>query len=287
MRWRGEDGRLRAGWRIAVFVGLFYLLALPSSLALRAFVGSRPADPVHRSFAISVLVALVATIAVAVARRRIDRRPVASLGLPLRQAPLELAVGFLFSGAVVAGSVAVLVALGWARVELSGLSWTRLLLVFFGTAGLIAWFEEIVFRGYLLRNLSEGLGMRWAIAVSCVLYGLVHALNPHAGVASFIVISAIGFKHLYGWLVTGRLWLAMGMHAGWNFTQGAIFGMPVSGRALDSAWRTTLDGPEWATGAGFGIEATPFGFVYALLGLLVTWLWGRIVPRSTRSAADA
>jgi hypothetical protein len=68
------------------------------------------------------------------------------------------------------------------------------------------------------------------------------------------------------YLLTRRLWLAMGIHSGWNFTQGWIFSVPVSGgKAPEGLLLTTRHGPEWLTGGAFGLEASAVAMVVATL----------------------
>ena len=90
--------------------------------------------------------------------------------------------------------------------------------------------EEIAFRGVLLRITEEALGTWLALALSAAVFGAIHIFNPDATVVGgvFIAIEAgIFIGTLY--ILTRRLWVPLGLHAAWNFTQGGIFGIPVSG----------------------------------------------------------
>jgi uncharacterized protein len=117
--------------------------------------------------------------------------------------------------------------------------------------------EEIVSRGILFRLTEEGLGTWIALAVSALFFGFMHAGNPGATAWSSTAIS-IEAGLLFGLLyhVTRSLWWCIGLHAGWNFVQGAIFGIPVSGIAVDGVLDSHLQGPDWLDGGGFGAEAS-------------------------------
>jgi membrane protease YdiL (CAAX protease family) len=117
--------------------------------------------------------------------------------------------------------------------------------------------EEIISRGILFRLTEEGLGTWIALAVSALFFGFMHAGNPGATAWSSIAIS-IEAGLLFGLLyhVTRSLWWCIGLHAGWNFVQGAIFGIPVSGIAVDGVFDSQLQGPDWLDGGGFGAEAS-------------------------------
>lgn len=117
--------------------------------------------------------------------------------------------------------------------------------------------EEIVSRGILFRLTEEGLGTWIALAVSALFFGFAHASNPGATWWTSVAIS-IEAGLLFGLLyhVTRSLWWCIGLHAGWNFVQGAVFGIPVSGIHVDGLAESTLQGPDWLDGGGFGAEAS-------------------------------
>lgn len=117
--------------------------------------------------------------------------------------------------------------------------------------------EEIISRGILFRLTEEGLGTWIALAVSALFFGFAHVFNPGATMWSSAAIS-IEAGLLFGLLyhVTRSLWWCIGLHAGWNFVQGAVFGIPVSGIEVDGLFDSRLQGPDWLDGGGFGAEAS-------------------------------
>ncbi len=125
-------------------------------------------------------------------------------------------------------------------------------------AFLDAVFEEIVFRGFLFR-LFAAVGGNWtALALTAALFGLAHQSNPHATLASSAAI-AIEAGILLGaaYAASGSLWLPIGIHAGWNFAEGSIFGMAVSGNNFSHGLLAgNLHGPTILTGGPFGPEAS-------------------------------
>ncbi len=117
--------------------------------------------------------------------------------------------------------------------------------------------EEIVSRGVLYRIIEDGMGSWIALVVSSLLFGFAHAMNPGATLWSCIAI-AIEAGLLLGLLftVTRSLYMCMGLHAGWNFLQGPVLGIPVSGTAPHGLLIATLSGPRWLSGGAFGAEAS-------------------------------
>jgi membrane protease YdiL (CAAX protease family) len=117
--------------------------------------------------------------------------------------------------------------------------------------------EEIIFRATLFRWIEELAGSWIALFLSSALFGLSHMDNPNADVVSTVGIALEGGILLGGaYLMTRRLWLPMGIHAGWNVTQGEVFDVSVSGRHSHGLVDATLQGPVLLTGGNFGLEAS-------------------------------
>jgi len=190
-----------------------------------------------------------------------------------------LAAGTLIFAAVVGAAAA----LGYYRTAgSSGLEtiWQPL-----AVEALIAGFtEELLFRGILFRYIEKAAGSWVALALTSALFGAAHLANPGASWFSSLCI-AVEAGILLGavYMLTRRLWAAMGLHAGWNFTQGWIFGLPVSGVPGGAGLLNgRLTGPELMTGGPFGLEASLPGLVIATIaGLAVLILairQGQLVP---------
>ena len=226
--------------------------------------------------------------------RFVGGRPVIELGgrgAALRELLVGLAIGALLMCAVVAvlallGSYHV-VDVGWSTGILIGLQ-----------AGILGGFnEEILVRGVMLRLIEGWLGTWWALAVTAVFFGAAHLSNPQATVFGAVAI-ALEAGILLGacYLLTRRLWLAIGVHAAWNFVQGGIFGSDISGtgsgRGLIEARFT---GPDLLTGGVMGIEASVVAIIVCtaagLAVLVAVHRRGLIVPpcwcRPAQAALDS
>ncbi|HEV2817997.1 MAG TPA: type II CAAX endopeptidase family protein [Allosphingosinicella sp.] len=134
-----------------------------------------------------------------------------------------------------------------------------------GIAIISGFAEELLFRGILFRYIERTAGSWAALALTSALFGGAHLANPNA---SLIAAAAIALEAglLLGavYMLTRRLWAAIGLHAAWNFTQGWLYGLPVSGTSVgDGLVRGTLAGPDWLTGGAFGLEASLPGVVVA------------------------
>lgn len=135
-------------------------------------------------------------------------------------------------------------------------------------------FEEMLFRGVLFRHIETMLGSWAALAITSALFGAAHLSNPGSSTFAAVAI-ALEAGVLLGaaYMVTRRLWLAIGIHAAWNFTQGWIFSVPVSGgEAPLGLLVTRRAGPDWLTGGEFGLEASAVAMVVATTaGLVLLW----------------
>ena len=144
--------------------------------------------------------------------------------------------------------------------------------------------EEIIFRGVLFRWIDEKWGFAIALAVSSLLFGLIHLFNAGATLwSAFAIAVEAGLLLGAAYKYAGTLWLPIGIHWAWNFTQGNIFGFPVSGtEAGESLIRSSVQGPDLLTGGVFGAEAS---ILSVALGLLLS-LWF-IVKVCQKTGAEA
>jgi hypothetical protein len=90
---------------------------------------------------------------------------------------------------------------------------------------------------------------------SSVIFAALHLGNPGANWMGFIGIFCAGMLLAFAAVRTGRLWLSIGIHIGWNFFEGVVFGFPTSGVAIYSLLRIHVTGPVLWTGGAFGPEA--------------------------------
>ena len=124
--------------------------------------------------------------------------------------------------------------------------------------------EELLFRGILFRWIEEFGGSWLALAVTSALFGAAHLLNPNASpVAAIGIALEAGVMLGAAYMLTRRLWLAIGIHAAWNFTQGEVWDIPVSGTFVRGLVEAELSGPPLLSGGQFGLEASVIAMVVA------------------------
>jgi uncharacterized protein len=129
-----------------------------------------------------------------------------------------------------------------------------------------AFMEELLFRGILFRWIEEFGGSWAALAVTSILFGLAHAFNPNATWFSSVAIALEAGVLLGGaCMLTRSLWMPMGIHAAWNFTQGFLFDVNVSGVEEHGLVTAKLSGPALITGGEFGLEASVLALLFATI----------------------
>ncbi|MFQ5399313.1 MAG: lysostaphin resistance A-like protein [Anaerolineae bacterium] len=201
--------------------------------------------------------------------RVIEKRPVTEVG---RSGALsELGIGTTLGAGLFVSVIVILWGLGYYRViGVNGL--TILFLPFIESifAGVV---EELVFRGIVFRLMEESLGTWVALAFSAFFFGFAHAANPNATLFSSLAIALeAGILLGAAYLFTRRLWIAIGLHFAWNFTQGGIFGIAVSGHQRSGLLQPQITGPDFLTGGEFGAEASIFAVLICLTaGVYLLW----------------
>ena len=253
-----DEPRLRAGWRLLLHIALIMIVGLGLNSTLRFL----PLPTGGGMLAGQLSNLIVMTISVYIARRWLDKRSFTSLGLKSdKKMWVDLLVGIVITFLMMGFIFIVEWALGWITFE--GFAWqtesvssvTLNLLGILAVFILVGWNEELLSRGYQLQNIADGINLRWGVLISSAVFGILHLGNPNATWLSAVGIFIAGLFLAYGYTSTKQLWLPIGLHIGWNFFEGVIFGFPVSGMDLYRLTRISVNGPPLWTGGAFGPEA--------------------------------
>lgn len=252
-------GRIRALWRALLFlVATTALLFVLGDLA--SILVPRTRGAIRELAASSVIVAATLIASYAMMRWVEKRpRPLASLGLPLgRETHTDLLRGAAIGGGLITLLVAVQLAFGWLRpTPESGtvVGWFEHVGGLALLLALAAAAEELLFRGYAFQVLVQGFGVKLAVVLGAVLFASLHADNPEVGYIALLNIALAGILLAGAYLRTRSLWVAIGLHWGWNWLMAAVFDLPVSGLVFDAPGYDLRElGPDVITGGAFGPE---------------------------------
>jgi membrane protease YdiL (CAAX protease family) len=280
----GSSGVLAPGkWRWLRALGWMVALCVAIVLAFNAVAKALLwlLAPHHQESSVARLIAAIAgSVAILIvyyaAIRWGERRPVDEL--ELRPAPRELALGMLTGGAAIAAIIAIQWLFGWVAIEPRRVDAVALALRDSIRSGVL---EELVLRLVILRLLWRAFGIWPAIVIAAALFGVLHLANPDSGwFAALCLIAGEGIGIAF-YLVTGRIWASIGMHAAWNFTQGWIFGAVVSGTVDIAGGPLTLRPAagvrDLLSGGGFGPEASLAALIVSALAsaAFLRWAWAR------------
>lgn len=285
-----DDGsRLRAGWRLLIqtvvtLIG-FACFGIPLITAYYFFDPSS-AFTGRLTPALLLLSTVVETFAftasIFLARRFLDKQSIESLGLKVNlQALLDVLAGIGITFIQMGLIYALLYSLGW--ITFKGFAWdvdslrqvignTLMIFVVFI---LVGWNEELLSRGYHLQTLASGLNLFWGVVISSIVFGLLHIGNSGSSWIAVLGITLAGFYFAFAYLRTKQLWLPIGLHIGWNFFEGVVFGFPVSGLDIYPLTRIEVTGPVLWTGGLFGPEAGLIVLPSLLVGGLLIYVLTR------------
>jgi membrane protease YdiL (CAAX protease family) len=267
-----KSGRLRWLRSLGWMIGLFALVLLAVGPGMAMVRHGLPTGTPQLAFLANIISGVLAVSVYALLVRFGEDRHADELAI--KPAPAELAAGLALGAAMFGMVMAILVAFNLYTIDWLGSApaWRA-----GGRAVQAALIEEILVRAILFRLLWRAFGPLPAFVVSAAVFGASHIFNPGATVVSVLCIAleaGIMLGALYA--LTGRLWVSIGVHAAWNFTQGYVFGALVSGGEAGPALAHSVARPNVSvllTGGSFGPEASlPALLVCTGVGVGTLWL---------------
>lgn len=261
--------------RLAVFgVVMFYMLGYSNK-----FIGDTAGNPLLQIAVVIGWSALGFAVYIGFVRLT-ERRPVTELALP--GMGRELGIGLLVGAGLYTTCILVLMVLGIYKIDgLNPVSYMLPAIAIPLSSGI---FEELLFRGVLFRIVEEWLGSWISLVVSSLVFGLIHLMNPAATLMGAIFISVeAGILLAAAYMLTRRLWMSMGFHVAWNYTQSGVFsGIVSGGDSQPGLIKPAIDGPTLLTGGTFGVESSVIAFVLCTATgvtlLIMAVRRGNIVP---------
>jgi membrane protease YdiL (CAAX protease family) len=240
--------------RLIVLGPALFLMMMQSNWFMETFK-DRPLI----SIGVTVCMALAALVLYYAYGRIVEGREVTELSTP--GMGREWATGALIGAGLITGCVLILLGFGMYRID--GLNPATFLIPAVALAISSGTFEELFFRGVIFKSVEDMAGSWIALILSSLVFGFVHLLNPAGTIVGAVYISIeAGMLLAAAYLLTRRLWLAMGVHMAWNYTLSAIYSGVVSGGVSDPGLiRGTFEGPELLTGGSFGLESSILALV--------------------------
>lgn len=285
-----DFGRLRSGWRFAVFLLLFILFGIFFQVLTDVILKTLPVGYSGKSFlglAVNSFYSLVAALFVGwFCGKYLEDLPFHALGAWFTKNWLkDLILGLIFGAAAVSFAVLIAVIFGGLSFTFNNESGQSAILLTLGVSfvifALAAAFEEALFRGFMLQTFTRA-GLAWfAIALTSVFFGIVHLGNPGANWISTANTILAGILFSVAYLKTRTLWFVFGLHFLWNWMQGAFFGIEVSGLTdiTTAPFLREIDrGPMWLTGESYGIEGGIACTISLIIFTILIWFLPILKP---------
>ena len=271
-----DEPRLRAGWRLLSQLVLYIFFSI---LVFELWGALGRENLVPSLFDNRIMDFVAVSGSVYIVRHWLDKRSFASLGVKInRQTLVDIFTGIGIMLLIMGFIFVAMFGFGWLNFE--GFAWQfdpfstvlSSVVAFFVIFAFVGWNEELFSRGYQLQTIASRFNLFWAALLSSAVFGMIHLRNPHATWVGAMGIFFAGLFFVYAYARTRQLWLPIGLHIGWNFCEGVVFGLPVSGLEIYRLTRVQVTGPELWTGGLFGPEAGLIILPAMMLGaILIYW----------------
>lgn len=280
----GPDGCIRSGWQMI----LFYLamniaqlaIIMPINIILGIIIGIQSirgdvsgieaffTNYAYQSISIA-LCNLISIVAIIILFKVMNRKTTEDMGLtPVKRDYKDLLIGLLLGAASITLIIGINYIMGDTRFNGVHITWDLLLgLILFISVGFV---EEILVRGCFQHIIYYRHGIAWAIIIPSLIFSVMHFLNPNISYIAALNIALVGIVFGIMTYKSGNLWMAIGYHITWNYFQGNIFNIEVSGSAYGRGLIKSIRVEDnLLNGGAFGIEG---GLICTLL-LIITIIY--------------
>jgi membrane protease YdiL (CAAX protease family) len=295
--WNSKESRVRAGWRVAVYLIAAFALGFALVRFRETVLSGSLAEVYLNTVEAAIYLLLVGGVLLGlVGSRLLDRRPLADYGFHLSKVWwLDLGFGLTLGALLMLGMFVVDLAMGWVTITGTfatgdpGQPFAPAILAGFIAVLLVAVQEEVTWRAYSIKNMAEGfnwrvVGPRWAtviaVLLSSVLFGFAHADNIDAVTLSTLntmLIAVLVFSA--GYVLTGELAVPIGFHLGWNFVQVFVLGFYGGATRFGASFLAIAEGDPggrlW-TGMPYSHEGGLLATGAFILGFLLIVAWVRL-----------
>ena len=199
----------------------------------------------------------------------IDKEKFTSIGLDFNGRLVEFIFGIFLGLIIMAFAFSTLILFGEIVYERVMIDFNKIMMSIILFIG-VSFFEEVIFRGYMLKNLMQSFNPFVSLFISSTLFCLIHSSNPNVNYLGLINIFLAGYFLGISYVYTKNLWFPFALHFSWNFFQ-SMFGFNVSG--LDSYSIIDFSTPKnnFFNGGEFGFESSIISIVVLILGSIIIW----------------
>ena len=212
---------------------------------------------------------LITLLLIWVFMRYIDKQHFIKLGFQINNRFKDFLCGILLGFSIM--FVAFLILLFLEQITFTGFNFDInriLVLILLFVVGSV--YEEVIFRGYVLKNLLETFNPIKALFISSLFFSIIHGSNPNVTILGLSNIFLAGFFLGTSYIFTKNLWFPVALHFSWNFFQ-SIFGFRVSGLDFYSVIEFDIIENNFLNGGEFGFESSILSNAILVLSTLLIW----------------
>jgi membrane protease YdiL (CAAX protease family) len=289
---KNNNDQIRSGWKIAIvfacFFGAVNVLAAPFIIVgFVKYIAQNPGAEfnmeISREIAMGspwiMVMQSVAMIGTPLLFwKALEKQPVKNMGLTsFKKDWKNFIIGLAFGIVSISAVFGILVASGDLVVKNSTSPQfpTGLMMSLFMFIG-VGFSEEILGRGYMMSVLKQ-TGSKWKmLIISSIIFSFMHAMNPNTGILPFVNLFLFGALVAYMFLATNNIWMPIGYHITWNFFQGNIYGIAVSGLEQEGVYSSYMPTNNIVNGGDFGVEGGVITTFIIAVSFVIIWaIWGR------------
>jgi membrane protease YdiL (CAAX protease family) len=277
-----NERELRAGWRLVIYLALFFGFAMvESALALRLHL---PViiltDITPSNLLVQEAVLMFAALAAAAILALLEGRRFGAYGLSGADAfRARFWQGMAWGLVMITAMILLIRLLGgfsFGELALRGPSVLRYAALWGLVFLCVGFFEEFAFRGYTQATLASGAGFWPAATMLSAAFGALHLGNKGEDVMGALSVFVIGMFFCLTLRRTGNLWFAVGLHASFDWGETFLFSVPNSGVvAPGHLLNSSFHGAVWLTGGTVGPEGSVMAFVVVALAAAI---FSRVYP---------
>ena len=256
---KNEEGEVRSGWKILILFLVEYLLLFIMANIIGSLVMISTSIRENIYFILMFSQEIVLILTPILSWKVLFKNDLSLIGLKaLNKKEVKNLILGLVMGIIAITLVFILILISKSGVLVNSLLEPRfslslvlylILFIFVGFA------EELLSRGYIIGAMEVSNNNKWfAIMVSAVIFSLMHYDNNGFSLIPFLNIFLVGILFGVMYVKTKSIWLSTGFHITWNFFQGCIYGMPVSGITTPKLYEMTFVGNSILNGGTFGPE---------------------------------
>jgi membrane protease YdiL (CAAX protease family) len=284
---RNSFGELRCGWVIAfgaiamtvaqVVAGtiavIFYVINTPGGLSgidASSFEVSLTGTFGHMALMLSSILTIIFVILLF---KLLYKKPIVQMGFGMNRAAIKFLSGLLQGACYMIIVFVTLLALGGLTIV--SVSPTR-----FFSADIALWFvvflvaalsEEVLCRGFMMTASKSTRFNAFIIIAPALFFSLAHITNPGFTALPMLSIFLAGVLFAVLFVRSGSLWMPFGFHFAWNFFEGNIFGISVSGNEVESMIEISYTDSTLLNGGTFGAEGGLVVIALLAVGIVLTW----------------